>query len=112
MWIDTSKFEAQMKRWIVEYVVLAIIAKEDSYSSDILDLLKDNDLIVVEWTLYPLLSRLKNEWFVSYYWKESLSWPPRKYFKITIKGKELLDSMANVWKSMSKSVDNITNFIL
>jgi PadR family transcriptional regulator, regulatory protein PadR len=109
--MDYQKFETQIKKWILEYVILGIISKKDSYSSDMLAILKKNDLIIVEWTLYPLLSRLKNEWYVSYYWMESLSWPPRKYFKITESGKELFRALNKIWLSTQKSINDIINFI-
>lgn len=110
MAIDTWKFETQMKKWILEYVILSVISRWDSYSSDILTILQSNNLIVVEWTLYPLLSRLKNDWYISYYWKESQLWPPRKYFKITDLWKKLLLDLDLAWKWISKSINDIINF--
>lgn len=107
MTIDTGKFEVQMKKWILEFVILSIISRWDSYSSDILNILQENNLIVVEWTLYPLLSRLKNDWYISYYWKESQFWPPRKYFKITDLWKKLLLELNSAWESISKSINDI-----
>lgn len=109
--MEFQKFETQIKKWILEYVILWVISKKDSYSSDILAILKKNDLIIVEWTLYPLLSRLKNEWYISYYWTESTSWPPRKYFKITESGKELFKALDKIWLGTQKSINNIINFI-
>ncbi len=109
--MDFQKFETQIKKWILEYVILWIISKKDSYSSDILAILKNNNLIIVEWTLYPLLSRLKNEWYISYYWIESVSGPPRKYFKITKNWKELFKTLDSIWTDTQKSINDIINFI-
>lgn len=104
---ETSKIETQMKRWLLEYVILALLLEGDKYSSDILETLKKYNFIVVEGTLYPLLSRLKNEGHLSYYWKESLSWPPRKYFKITDSGKWFFLELDRVWKSLSQTINSI-----
>jgi PadR family transcriptional regulator PadR len=109
--MDYQKFETQIKKWILEYVILGVISKKDSYSSDILAILKVHNLIIVEGTLYPLLSRLKNDWYVSYYWKESISWPPRKYFKITDSGKLLFKELDKIWQGTKKSINDIINFI-
>lgn len=70
--MDTSKIDAQMKKGVLEYMILAIIAKGEVYASDILSVLKDGNLLVVEGTLYPLLSRLKTDALVDYSWMESL----------------------------------------
>lgn len=70
-----------MRKWILEYIILWIINKSNVYWAEILDILKETDLMVVEWTMYPLLSRFKKEWLIEYYWVESNSWHPRTYFK-------------------------------
>jgi len=106
---DLSKIATQMRKGTLEYVILAIIKKWDAYASDILECLKKNKLIVVEGTLYPLLSRLKTEWLISYFWIESKSWPPRKYYKLTQNWQETLQIMDSAWKELSSAVNNIIN---
>ena len=103
-----EKISSQMRKGILEYVILMIIGSWEVYSSDILKILKYNNLIVVEGTLYPLLSRLRKDNIITYYWVESLSWPPRKYFKLTKEGKELLKTMWLIWKDLYWAVNNIS----
>ena len=81
MW-EAEKITTQMKKWILEYLILSIISKGDVYANDIIKKLKDANLIVVEWTMYPLLSRLKTEKLLEYVWVESVQWPPRKYYRL------------------------------
>ena len=107
---NLEKISIQMRKWILEYIILTIIKNGEVYSSDILKILKENNLIVVEWTLYPLLSRLRKDSVITYYWVESQSGPPRKYFKLTKQWKELLHAMENVWVNLSKTVENISNY--
>lgn len=106
---DITKITSQMRKGILEFLILSIIAKGDVYASDILTILKKNELIVVEGTLYPLLSRLKNEGLIAYQWVESQSGPPRKYYKLTSLGKEARKNMESVWKELTSAVNNVTN---
>ena len=106
MW-EAEKITTQMKKWILEYMILSIISKWDVYANDIITKLKKVNLIVVEWTMYPLLSRLKTEKLLEYVWVESVQWPPRKYYRLTKKWKETLDTMDKVWKELSDSVNQI-----
>ena len=106
MW-EAEKITTQMKKWILEYLILSIISKWDVYANDIIIKLKKVNLIVVEWTMYPLLSRLKTEKLLEYVWVESVQWPPRKYYRLTKKWKETLDTMDKVWKELSDSVNQI-----
>jgi len=96
--------KAQMRKGVLEMCILSIISKEEIYTSDILKKLKEAELIVVEGTLYPLLTRLKNGALLEYTWKESTSGPPRKYFSITPKGIDFLKELQSSWKQLSKSV--------
>lgn len=105
---DTLKITTQMRKGILEYMILSIISKGEAYASDILEILKKNKLLVVEWTLYPLLTRLKDDWLISYYWVESASWPPRKYFRLTENGQEAHILMKHVWDELFDAVQNIT----
>lgn len=105
----TDKKSTQMRKGILEYIILGIINERDVYWAEILDVLKDSDLIVVEWTIYPLLSRLKKEELISYYWIESDSWHPRKYFKLTKEWKNTLILMEKTWWDLKSSVKQILN---
>jgi len=105
----TNKIISQMRKWMLEYIILLTIEKGDYYVSDIIDILKKNKLIVVEWTLYPLLSRLKDSKIITYYWLESQSGPPRKYYKLTENGKEMLKIMHMGWDELSQAINNIKN---
>jgi len=106
--MNIEKTQAQMKKGVLEFCILSIISGKEVYASDILDELKTSELIVVEGTLYPLLTRLKNEGLLSYRWEESKSGPPRKYYEITEIGKTVLLELDNSWKELVNAVDNIT----
>ena len=106
MW-EATKITTQMKKWVLEYLILSIISKGDAYANDIITKLKKANLIVVEWTMYPLLSRLKTEKLLEYMRVESVQWPPRKYYRLTKTGKETLDTMHQVWKWLTDSVNQI-----
>jgi PadR family transcriptional regulator PadR len=103
--VENSK--AQMKKGILEYCILAIIKRGEVYASDILEELKQAQLIVVEGTLYPLLTRLKNEGLLSYQWIESKSGPPRKYFQLTPEGNTFLNELELTWNELTNSVNQI-----
>jgi PadR family transcriptional regulator PadR len=93
----------------LEYCILSILAKKEAYPSEILETLKDAKLIVVEGTLYPLLTRLKNMELLSYRWEESQSGPPRKYFTLTKMGKAFLEELDSTWSELSQAVNKISN---
>lgn len=101
--------QAQMRKGILEYCILSILAKKEAYPSEILETLKDAKLIVVEGTLYPLLTRLKNMELLSYRWEESQSGPPRKYFALTKMGKAFLEELDSTWSELSQAVNKISN---
>lgn len=100
-----------MKKGILEYCILSIIARGEMYASDILDELKQAQLIVVEGTIYPLLTRLKNEQLLSYQWVESKSGPPRKYFQLTEQGRHYLAELSNTWNELNEAVLRITQTV-
>ena len=104
---NLDKSRTQMRRGVLEMCVLSILSADEVYPSDIITRLKDAELIVVEGTLYPLLTRLKNSGFLQYRWQESESGPPRKYFYITDEGKVFLDGLVESWDSLVESVQNI-----
>jgi PadR family transcriptional regulator, regulatory protein PadR len=106
--MNTDNQNAQMRKGVLELCILAIIAEQDAYASDIITRLKEARLIVVEGTLYPLLTRLKNEGLTVYRWEESKSGPPRKYHQITDAGFNYLAELKADWQDLVVSVDNIT----
>ena len=107
MRIENTK--AQMRKGILELCVLSIISQEEVYPSDILNKLKEAKLIVVEGTLYPLLSRLKNAQLLSYEWKESTSGPPRKYYSLTTEGSNFLSGLTETWNDLNNAVTQTTS---
>ncbi len=96
-----------MRKGVLELCVLAIIADQDAYASDITARLKEARLIVVEGTLYPLLTRLKNDGHTVYRWEESKTGPPRKYHQITEMGKSTLSQLKADWIDLIGSVEKI-----
>jgi len=102
-----ENIKAQMRKGILEYCILSVLSKKDCYVSDIIEKLKESKLIVVEGTLYPLLTRQKNAGLLSYRWQESTQGPPRKYYKLTEKGLDFLKEMDQSWKELVKAVDKI-----
>jgi len=100
---------SQMRKGLLEFCILLVISEDRTYSTDILKKLKETDLLVVEGTLYPLLSRLKSQGLVEYDWEESKSGPPRKYYGLTKKGKETLTELKKTWKGLSASLSSLTN---
>ncbi len=105
--IDNVK--AQMRKGILEYCILAILSREDSYAPRIISELKSADMIVVEGTLYPLLARQKNQGLLNYRWEESPQGPPRKYYMITDKGREVLAALDKAWAEMVRQISVIRN---
>ena len=105
--MNLEKTKAQMRKGVLELCILSTIAEKDAYASDILEKLKEAKLIVVEGTLYPLLTRLKNEGLLSYRWEESKSGPPRKYYRLTDKGREFLKELDTSWDELVEAVNSI-----
>lgn len=106
--MNTENTKAQMRKGILEFCILSLIDKKEMYVSDLIDELKKGKLDVVEGTLYPLLTRLKNGEFLSYRWEESTGGPPRKYYQMTEKGKLFLAELLNTWTELTESVTQIT----
>lgn len=102
-----EKTNAQMRKGVLELCVLSVISDQEVYTSDILSALKDAQLLVVEGTVYPLLTRLKNDGILKYRWEESTSGPPRKYYSLTDQGTETLNSLTENWKQLNKSVQQL-----
>lgn len=106
--IDRENISTQMKKGVLEYLIILIINKWEIYASDIMSQLQESNLLIVEGTLYPLLSRLKKDWLLNYQRFESPSWPPRKYYTLTNHGKEVLCFMDSIRKQLSNAVDTIS----
>ncbi len=102
MKIENTK--AQMRKGVLEYCILSILKSGEAYPSEIIEKLKAGKLIVVEGTLYPLLTRLKNAGLLSYRWEESKSGPPRKYYQLTEIGEEFLKELETTWDDLVKAV--------
>lgn len=106
--MNLENTKAQMRKGILEFCILSILNKKEAYPSEILDRLKEARLIVVEGTLYPLLTRLKNDELLSYRWEESPSGPPRKYYTLTKMGKAFLEELSTTWLELNGAVETIT----
>jgi PadR family transcriptional regulator PadR len=105
--MDLENAQVQMRKGILEYCILHIISRGEIYASEILDELINARIMVVEGTLYPLLTRLKNSGLLDYKWVESTSGPPRKYYVLTDTGKLFLDNLNSTWNELSDSVTTI-----
>ncbi|MEL4308738.1 PadR family transcriptional regulator [Joostella sp. CR20] len=106
--MNIENTKAQMRKGVLEYCILSIIQNEDKYASEILETLKDAKMLVVEGTIYPLLTRLKNAGLLSYRWEESTSGPPRKYYTLTENGKLFLKELNATWDELKNAVNLVT----
>ena len=97
--------QTQMRKGILEYCVLLIISRGEIYASDIISELRSAKLLVVEGTLYPLLTRLKNNGLLSYNWVESTSGPPRKYYVLTADGKQIISQLDTTWQELAYAIE-------
>lgn len=104
---EIENTKAQMRKGILEFCILLVIYQKKVYASDILKKLKQADLIVMEGTLYPILTRLKNSGLLQYYWEESRSGPPRKYYSLTDKGRKSLKELEVSWGKINKSISSL-----
>jgi PadR family transcriptional regulator PadR len=105
--INVENAKTQMRRGILEMCVLCIISREEVYPSDIIAQLKDANMLIVEGTLYPLLTRLKSAGFLNYRWVESKSGPPRKYYHITPAGENVKNELVKAWYEVVAAVEVI-----
>jgi len=108
--IQPDNVKSQMRKGYLEYCILLIINKKPAYVSDIINEMKKVQMLVVEGTLYPLLTRLKNNGILTYRWQESVSGPPRKYYEITESGKALLNELENGWNELKQAVEDLRNW--
>ncbi|MCF0243496.1 MAG: PadR family transcriptional regulator [Bacteroidaceae bacterium] len=103
--VDNAK--SQMRKGMLEYCIMLLLRDEPCYSSDIINRLKDANLLVVEGTLYPLLTRLRKDGVLSYEWQESTQGPPRKYYVLTEEGKESLAQLEEAWQALEDTVHRL-----
>ena len=106
--MNIENTKAQMRKGVLEYCILSILDEEDKYASEILGALKDAKMLVVEGTIYPLLTRLKNAGLLNYRWEESTSGPPRKYSGLTETGKVFLKELNTTWDELRNAVNLVT----
>lgn len=105
--IDNAK--SQMRKGMLEYCVLLLLRQRPCYASDIILQLKEADMLVVEGTLYPLLSRLKKDGLLAYEWQESTQGPPRKYYTLSADGKLFLEGLDAAWSELSSTIVYLKN---
>jgi PadR family transcriptional regulator PadR len=105
--MNADNIKSQMRKGYLEYCILLILRKKPAYTSDIISELKEAKLIVVEGTLYPLLTRLKNGELLDYKWEESTQGPPRKYYEMTPQGSLFLDDLETSWNEIYNVVKKI-----
>ena len=105
--INVENIKTQMRKGVIEYCVLSILSRGDSYTPEIIAALKESEVIVVEGTLYPILTRQKNQGLLSYRWEESPQGPPRKYYMLTDKGRAALAELDHSWEEISEQIRKI-----
>ena len=105
--INIDNINSQMRKGMLEYCVLLVLKQRPAYASELIGCLKNARLIVVEGTLYPMLTRLKNAGLLSYIWQESTSGPPRKYYTVTPKGDEVLKLLDESWNELADSITHL-----
>jgi PadR family transcriptional regulator PadR len=106
--MEVENTKSQMRKGVLEFCILSIIKRGEAYPSDIIEEMKKSNLNILEGTLYPLLTRLKNAELLTYRWVESSSGPPRKYFSLTDKGNEFYQALQTTWQELANAVDSIT----
>ncbi|MBS1744883.1 MAG: PadR family transcriptional regulator [Bacteroidetes bacterium] len=107
--MDIQNTQSQMRKGVLEFCILSIIRQGEVYPSDIVDKMKGANLNILEGTLYPLLTRLKNAGYLTYRWVESNSGPPRKYFLMTEKGLQFYTELERTWNELADAVKKLTS---
>lgn len=107
--MNIENLKSQMRKGMLEFCVLLLLDRGDAYASEIISMMSEAKLIVVEGTLYPLLTRLKNDGLLSYRWEESPSGPPRKYYSLTELGRESLRQLVSSWAEINGTVQHLIN---
>jgi len=105
--MNVDNVKSQMRKGILEYCILLILNRRKAYANDIIQLLKEARLIVVEGTLYPLLTRLKNMDLLTYQWIESNQGPPRKYYELTSNGERFLAELEQAWSEVAETINHL-----
>jgi PadR family transcriptional regulator PadR len=106
--MNIENTQSQMRKGVLEFCILSVIRRGEAYPSDIIEEMKKANLHILEGTLYPLLTRLKNADLLSYRWVESTSGPPRKYFLLTEKGAAFYSELQSTWNELANAVGKIT----
>lgn len=107
--MNIENTQSQMRRGILEFCILSVIRRGEAYPSDIVEEMKESKLQVLEGTLYPLLTRLKNAGMLTYRWVESNSGPPRKYFSLTEQGEAFYKQLEGTWNELANAVNKLKN---
>ena len=107
--MNIENTQSQMRKGILEFCILSVIRRGEAYPSDIVEEMRGANLQILEGTLYPLLTRLKNAEMLTYRWVESNSGPPRKYFSLTGKGETFYQELEQTWNELSNGVNALTN---
>ncbi|MBS1646967.1 MAG: PadR family transcriptional regulator [Bacteroidetes bacterium] len=105
--MNTENTQSQMRKGVLELCTLSVLANGEAYPTEIIEQLKESKMVVVEGTLYPLLTRLKNANYLTYHWEESTSGPPRKYYRLTEQGEKLLNELEHTWDEMVQAVNKL-----
>jgi PadR family transcriptional regulator PadR len=105
--MNLENTKAQMRKGILEYCILLTLSEKPAYASDIISMMKTARMIVVEGTLYPLLTRLKNDGYLSYRWEESVQGPPRKYYELTEQGRLFLGELQTSWQDLVEAINQL-----
>ena len=103
--MDVNNAKSQMRKGMLEYCILLLLKRQPAYASDIIQQLKEAELLVVEGTLYPLLTRLKKDGLLAYEWQESTQGPPRKYYRLTDEGQQFLTELDLALSEISNTVN-------
>ncbi len=107
--MNLENAKAQMRKGVLEFCILSLLSNQEAYASEIIQSMKDSKLLVVEGTIYPLLTRLKNDGLLNYRWEESTGGPPRKYYKTTELGDRFLHELKQTWDELVETVNNTTS---
>lgn len=105
--MNVENAKSQMRKGMLEYCVMLLLRGEPSYAADIIKRLQEARLIVVEGTLYPLLTRLRRDGLLGYDWQESTQGPPRKYYRLTPEGRAALDELDQAWAALTATVEQL-----
>ncbi|MFN4975781.1 MAG: PadR family transcriptional regulator [Bacteroidota bacterium] len=106
--MDIQNTQSQMRKGVLEFCILSIVRQGEVYPSDLVEKMKAANLHILEGTLYPLLTRLKNAGVLTYRWVESNSGPPRKYFVMTEQGLQFYKELEATWQELASAVAVLT----